>query len=56
MTAEDLTRQVVEYIGNVCTEKRIGHFEYNRFLDKMKDWVESEQWQQEHIGPLYDDD
>ena len=56
MTAEELVRKTVDEIGDLCTEKGISHFEYNRFLDQLKDWVESEQWQQEHIGPLFDEE
>lgn len=56
MTAEELLRDVVDHVDDVCTEKHIGHFEYNRFLDKLKDRIGQEEWQQEHIGPLYVED
>lgn len=56
MKAEQLLDDVVEHINETGTEKGIGHWEYNRFLELLAGWVESEKWQQEHVGPLFDDD
>ena len=56
MTAEQLMRLTVDYIDEQCTNGKIGHVEYNNFLERMSEWVHGEQWNQENIGPLYDED
>lgn len=56
MNIDNITESIKEHILDVASEKKFSHDDWMNLLSHIEEWVQQERWEQENIGPRFDEE